>query len=219
MRVFTQHRVARRSPPVPHLSDDPDQDVAPFAPAGPRRALGTAAAMRLSSPAFADGELIPRLYTAEGSNLSPPLCWSGVPEQAGSLALVLDDPDAPAGVWVHWLLYDIPPQSTGLPAGVPPLPQLADGALQGRCWGVRSFERLGYQGPQPPPGPPHRYRFTLTALQGRSGLAAGATAPKLQAVIAAQRLADAVLIGTYAAVAGNESPSAGSSTDPAAARH
>lgn len=185
----------------------------PFSPPIPDRQPGEPQGMRLSSPAFADGEAIPRLYTAEGSNLSPPLCWSGVPAEAGSLCLVLDDPDAPAGVWLHWLLYDIPPDATGLPAGVPPLPRLPDGALQGRCWGVRSFERLGYQGPQPPPGPPHRYRFTLTALRGRSGLAPGATAPKLRAVIAAQRLAEAVLIGTYAA-AGD--PLA---TDPAAARH
>lgn len=209
MRLFAARSAAARSPFPLHAMVDAGEELPgpaglPLTRPAPDRDPGRPEVMRLSSPAFADGDPIPRLYTAEGSNLSPPLCWSGVPAQAGSLCLVLDDPDAPAGVWVHWLLYDIPPATTGLPAGVPPLPRLADGALQGRCWGVRSFERLGYQGPQPPPGPPHRYRFTLTALQGRSGLAPGATAPKLRAVIAAQRLAEAVLIGTYAAAVPGE---------------
>lgn len=157
--------------------------------------------MRLSSPAFADGDPIPRLYTAEGSNLSPPLCWSGVPPQAACLCLLLEDPDAPTGIWVHWVLYNIPSDWAGLPAGLPPTPQLEGGALQGRCWGVQRFERLGYQGPQPPPGPPHRYRFTLTALAEQLALEPGVSAPELRRAIAHQRLAEAVLIGTYGASA------------------
>lgn len=155
--------------------------------------------MRLHSPAFADGAPMPRLYTAEGSNLSPPLLWRGVPSRARSLCLILDDPDAPAGLWVHWLLYDLPADCGGLPAGLPPAPRLADGSCQGRCWGVQHFSRIGYQGPQPPPGPPHRYRFTLTALADRLGLPPEATAPHVRAAMVDLRLAEAVLWCTYGA--------------------
>lgn len=157
--------------------------------------------MRLHSPAFADGAPIPIEYTAEGADRSPPLDWSELPPQARSLCLILDDPDAPAGLWVHWVLYDIPPELTGLPAGLPRSPRLADGSCQGRCWGVRHFPRLGYHGPQPPPGPPHRYRFTLFALSQRLGWPPGATAPGLRQAIAPLILAEAVLHGTYAATA------------------
>lgn len=157
--------------------------------------------MRLDSPAFADGAAIPRRYTGEGRNLSPPLLWSGLPQQTRSLCLILDDPDAPAGLWVHWVVYDIPSQALGLPEGTPRLPRLADGSCQGRCWGVQQFSRLGYHGPQPPPGPAHRYRFTLTALAEPLGWPPGATAPQLRQAIAPLTLAEALLWGCYAATA------------------
>jgi len=157
--------------------------------------------MRLDSPAFTDGAAIPRRHTAEGRNLSPPLLWSGLPSQTRSLCLILDDPDAPAGLWVHWVVYDIPALSLGLPEGTPRLPRLADGSCQGRCWGVQRFSRLGYHGPQPPPGPAHRYRFTLTALSERLDWPPGATAPQLRQAIAALTLAEALLWGRYAATA------------------
>lgn len=155
--------------------------------------------LRLTSPAFGDAEPIPRRYTAEGRNLSPPLQWSGVPPLTRSLCLILDDPDAPAGLWVHWVLYDLPPQLTGLPEGLPPLPRLAHGGCHGRCWGVRHFPRFGYQGPQPPPGPAHRYRFTLAALARTLDWPPGASAPQLRQAIAPLTLAEAVLWGRYAA--------------------
>lgn len=157
--------------------------------------------MRLHSPAFADGDPIPTQTTAEGRNLSPPLLWSAVPQGACSLCLILDDPDAPAGLWVHWVLYDIPPEAPGLPAGLPWSPRLEDGRCQGRCWGVQQFPRLGYQGPQPPPGPAHRYRFTPTALSQLLGWPPGATAPELRGAMGPLTLAEAVLRGTYAATA------------------
>lgn len=157
--------------------------------------------MQLHSPAFADGDPIPSRHTADGPDLSPPLQWSGVPPQARSLCLILDDPDAPAGLWVHWVLYDIPPQAAGLLEGLPRRPRLADGSCQGRCWGVRHFQRLGYYGPQPPPGPAHRYRFRLVALSEPLGWSPGATAPELLAAVAPLTLAEAVLWGTYAATA------------------
>lgn len=157
--------------------------------------------MQLHSPAFADGAAIPTQYTGEGRDLSPPLRWSSLPHGVGSLCLILDDPDAPAGLWVHWVLYDIPPQASGLPEGLPRCPRLADGSCQGRCWGVHHFPRLGYYGPQPPPGPAHRYRFTLTALSQPLGWAPGANAPRLRQAIAPLSLEEAVLWGTYAATA------------------
>jgi len=157
--------------------------------------------MRLHCPDFADGGPIPPLYTGEGLNISPPLLWSGVPQGARSLCLILDDPDAPVGLWVHWVLYDIPAAAQGLPPGVPRNPRLADGSCQGRCWGVHHFRRLGYQGPQPPPGPPHRYRFRLWALAERLDRPPGLTAPQLLAAIGDLVLAEAGLCGTYAATA------------------
>lgn len=155
--------------------------------------------MQLESPAFADGAPIPRLHSGEGRNLSPPLIWSRLPPRTRSLALILDDPDAPAGLWVHWVLYDIPAGATGLPEGLPRLPRLADGSCHGRCWGVRHFPRMGYHGPKPPPGPAHRYRFTLSALSQPLGWPPGATAPELREAMAPLTLAEAVLWGTYAA--------------------
>ena len=163
--------------------------------------MGDREPLQLSSPAFSFGEPIPRIYTAEGSNLSPPLRWSGVPQQAGSLCLTLEDPDAPGGVWLHWLLYDIPASSGGLPAGLPTSEHLDDGSLQGLCWGVSRYQRQGYQGPEPPPGPAHHYVFTLTALTSTLGLPAGATLQQVRAAMAGRELATARLWGVYAASA------------------
>src|SRR5258706_15221229 len=104
--------------------------------------------MKLISPAFRDGEFIPDKYSKEGGNISPPLAWTGMPRVSQSLALIMDDPDAPSGVFVHWLLYDIPPTVTELDEGIPPKPTLPNGARQGR----NGFVDLGYGGPQPPSG-------------------------------------------------------------------
>ena len=95
------------------------------------------------------------------------------------------------------------PGAPGLPAGLPRISRLGDGSCQGRCWGVHRFSRLGYQGPAPPPGPAHRYRFTLTALSERLGWPPGASAPRLREAMAPLTLAEAVLQGTYAASAGS----------------
>lgn len=152
----------------------------------------------LESPAFRDGELIPVIHTGEGLNLSPPLRWSGAPAHTGSYALVMDDPDAPGGTWVHWLLFNIPPQLRALPAGLERAPQLPNGARHGSCWGVQQFERIGYQGPLPPPGLAHRYRFVLHALDGPLPLEAGCTVFALRDAIDTHGLAQAELCGLYA---------------------
>jgi Raf kinase inhibitor-like YbhB/YbcL family protein len=153
--------------------------------------------MQLESPAFGAGEWIPREHTGEGRDISPPLCWSEVPEGTRSLVLILDDPDAPPGLWIHWVLYDIPPHLHELPAAIPRSARLENGALQGSCWGVDSFPRQGYYGPMPPPGPPHRYTFTLYALDTQLKLPPGRSAAQIRAAIEGHVLAQTVLQGIY----------------------
>lgn len=153
--------------------------------------------MELLSSAFRDGDWIPRSHTGEGDDHSPPLHWQGAPAGAVTYALILDDPDAPAGLWIHWVLYDIPGDSSCLPAALERLDQLANGARQGSCWGVDRFSRRGYHGPQPPPGPPHRYRFQLSALDRRLDLPPGATAAEVRRAMEGHVLAQAELTGLY----------------------
>jgi len=152
----------------------------------------------LHSPAFADGGVIPALHTADGLNLSPPLRWQGAPAGTQSLVLVLDDPDAPGGPWVHWLVYAIPPALHALPAGLERHGSLPNGVRQGLCWGTRRFTRLGYQGPQPPPGPAHHYHFRLFALDRILPLPAGCAWPEVRQEMEGHVLADVGLTGLYA---------------------
>ncbi len=152
--------------------------------------------LTLTSPAFAPDGPIPRAHTCDGADLSPPMAWHGVPEETRELALIVDDPDAPRGTWVHWVLYGIPPTVGSLPAGVPTSPELA--APPGARQGVNDFGRTGWGGPCPPKGPAHRYVFTLYALDRAAGLPPGATKPVLLAAIAGHVLAETSLIGRYA---------------------
>jgi len=117
-------------------------------------------AITLLSSSFAHGQPIPLRHTGDGVNTSPPLMWDGVPANAQSLALICDDPDAPKKVWVHWVLYGLPPTLADLPEGVPTTPTLADGSKHGKT----DFGTHGYGGPAPPKGSPHRYFFKLYAL-------------------------------------------------------
>lgn len=149
--------------------------------------------MDLESPAFQEGQTIPTRHTCEGEDLSPPLRWSGVPDGTGSLALVVDDPDAPAGTWVHWVLYGIPPEPDQLSEGIPAAETAPHGARQGR----NDFQRLGYGGPCPPPNSAHRYRFQLYALDAEPDLEPGATKRQLLESIEGRVLAGARLTGIY----------------------
>ncbi len=150
--------------------------------------------LRLTSPAFGQGQTVPAPYTCSGSDISPPLAWSGVPEGTAAFALLCDDPDAPGGTWDHWVIYDIPGESAGLPEGVPKPPTLPDGSKQGKNgWG-----QVGYRGPCPPPGKPHRYLFRLYALGRPLGLPAGATKDQVLAATGGGSLATAELMGTFA---------------------
>lgn len=153
--------------------------------------------MKLFSSSFGDRDRIPKRHTCDGEDLSPELAWSDPPPGAKSLALVMDDPDAPGGTWVHWVLYDLPPQAGRLSAGLPKNESLANGARQGACWGVERFDRVGYHGPCPPPGKPHRYVFTLYALDKQLGLAPRASKDDLLKAMSGRVLAQASLTGLY----------------------
>lgn len=149
--------------------------------------------MQLTSTAFSEGSTIPTEHTGDGRDSSPPLAWSGAPANTKSFALICDDPDAPRGTWVHWVLWDLPAQTHKLPEGVPAQKQLDGGARQG----VNDFRKIGYGGPAPPPGKPHRYFFKLHALDTTLNLEPGATKAQLEDAMKGHVLAQAQLMGTY----------------------
>lgn len=150
----------------------------------------------LTSGAFTTGGVIPAKYSCDGADVSPPLAWSGMPPGTAAFALIADDPDAPAGTWVHWVLFNLPANVTALPEGVAKTDQLADfgGALQGK----NDFRRVGYGGPCPPPGKTHRYFFRLYALDAALPLKAGATKQDVERAMRGHVLAETLLMGTYA---------------------
>lgn len=149
--------------------------------------------LELTCNAFDDGQPIPKKYTCEGRDVSPALAWSGAPEETKSLALIVDDPDAPAKVWVHWLIYDLPADAKGLPEGVAHDSELQDGARQGK----NDFGRIGYGGPCPPSGPAHRYFFKLYALREKTGLKAGASKDELERAMKGKIAGQATLTGKF----------------------
>lgn len=149
--------------------------------------------MQLISSGFGHGGKIPRKYTADGEDVSPPLEWKGAPPETRSFALICDDPDAPVGTWVHWVLFNIPGDVTQLGEGVPPQKELPDGAKQG----LNDFRKIGYGGPSPPPGRPHRYFFRLYALDAELSPAGGAKKSELVKAMEGRILATAELMGTY----------------------
>jgi len=149
--------------------------------------------LTISSTAFRNGGDIPKKFTCDGADVSPPLSWSGAPPNTQSFALIADDPDAPAGTWTHWVLYDIPANVTELPENVSKADKLPNGARQGR----NDFRTLGYGGPCPPPGKPHRYFFKLYALDAKLNLAPGTTKQDVEQAIQGHGLAQGELMGKY----------------------
>jgi Raf kinase inhibitor-like YbhB/YbcL family protein len=147
----------------------------------------------ISSAAFGDGGGIPTQYTADGRNDSPPLEWGDPPPGTRSFALVCDDPDAPRGTFVHWVLWNLPAETRHLHSAVPQTPTLPDGARQG----TNGFGRIGYGGPSPPPGPQHRYLFKLYALDAPLPLDAGATKEQVLEAMRGHQLAEGILTGMY----------------------
>jgi Raf kinase inhibitor-like YbhB/YbcL family protein len=148
--------------------------------------------MEIKSSAFKSGAKIPAKYTCDGVDVSPPLAWGKLPAGTQYLALICDDPDAPTGTWVHWVIYDIPVNVTNMPEKLPPLKEVANGAKQG----MNDFRSIGYGGPCPPSGE-HRYIFKLYALDGPTGLKPGATKAQLLAAMKGHILAEAELMGKY----------------------
>lgn len=149
--------------------------------------------MELRSSSFDNGGDIPRKYTCDGTDLSPPLRWENPPAGTKAFALIADDPDAPVGTWVHWVFYDMPATTVELAEGTPATETLPSGAKQG----INDFRKVGYGGPCPPPGPAHRYYFKLYALDKETNLKPRATKQQLLEAIKGQILAEAQLIGRY----------------------
>jgi Raf kinase inhibitor-like YbhB/YbcL family protein len=149
--------------------------------------------LHVTSTAFADGAPIPARHAAAGDNLSPPLAWDGVPADTRSLAVIVDDPDAPRGTWTHWVLYNLPADARGLDAGVPAAPTLPNGARQG----VNTGGTVGYDGPAPPPGPVHHYHCIVYALDAVLDLPPRATRAQLAAAMHGHVLAHGEVVGTY----------------------
>ena len=148
--------------------------------------------LKITSPAFGEGEMIPSKYTADGQDISPPLAWSGVPEETKSIALINDDPDAPMGTWVHWVVYDLPGDTTELAENIPSVDTLENGAKQG----TTDFGRVGYGGPAPPSGT-HRYFFKVYALDTTLDLPAGVTKARVESAMQGHILAQGELMGKY----------------------
>ena len=154
---------------------------------------GTTMAFQIKSSAFDPNGEIPRKYTCDGPDFSPALSWTEPPQGTQSFSLSVDDPDAPVGTWVHWVLYNLPATARELPEAVPKDGELKDGSRQGR----NDFRKIGYGGPCPPPGPAHRYFFKLSALDTRVNLRSGATKAELLRAMEGHILGQAELVGRY----------------------
>ncbi|MGC8659733.1 MAG: YbhB/YbcL family Raf kinase inhibitor-like protein [Desulfomonilaceae bacterium] len=158
----------------------------------PKAKGGEPMKIEIKSSAFQDGGMIPKLYTCDGQDFSPALSWSGVPSNAKSLALIVDDPDAPVGTWVHWVVFNIPPGQKELVEKILPSPSLNDGARHGK----NSWGKLGYGGPCPPGGT-HRYYFKLYALDRMLDLQSGITKSQLLKAMEGHILSEGQLMGKY----------------------
>lgn len=155
--------------------------------------LPTSITLDLSSPSFQQGQVIPIQLTCSGQDLSPELSWSAPPLETHTLALVMDDPDAPKGIWQHWLVYNIPGNIRSLSSAQPQNESLENSALQG----LNDFKHLGYNGPCPPQGQNHRYFFRLYALNTRLDIAAGASRDELEQAMQGHILAQGELMGQF----------------------
>ena len=149
--------------------------------------------LELKSSAFEDGEIIPTLYTAKGEDISPALSWSDVPGGTRSFVLIMDDPDAPVKSWVHWIVYNIPPDMRGFEENVPKKKVLDNGIKQG----TNSWRMVSYGGPCPPPGKTHRYIFKLYAVNIQVDLPAGASRKEVSSAIEGHILEKAELTGLF----------------------
>ena len=155
--------------------------------AAPASEGDVAMTIQITSTAFSEGDKIPPLHTCDDQNVSPPLAWTGVPTDTVSLALIMDDPDAPSGTWVHWVLYNLPADTASL----------KQGATGVGVDGKNDFGKLGYGGPCPPRGSTHRYYIKLYALDVQLDLKAGATKAQVETAMRGHILAQGQLMGKY----------------------
>jgi Raf kinase inhibitor-like YbhB/YbcL family protein len=149
--------------------------------------------MQLTTKSFSAGGNIPKRYTCDGADVSPQLSWSEAPAGSQSLALIADDPDAPRGTFTHWVLYDLPTQTREFAEEVRQVDQLPGGGSQGR----NDFGNVGYNGPCPPPGKPHRYFFRLFALDKTLALKHGASRKEVESAMQGHVLAQGEVMGRY----------------------
>jgi Raf kinase inhibitor-like YbhB/YbcL family protein len=159
----------------------------------PGQKRGGDMSFQIASASFSPGANIPKKFTCDGPDSSPQLSWKDAPAQTQTFALIADDPDAPVGTWVHWVLYNLPATSKELPEGVEKQEQLSSGAVQGR----NDFRKIGYGGPCPPRGNPHRYYFKLYALDSKLNLKAGATKAEVESAMKGHILGQTEIIGRY----------------------
>ena len=150
-------------------------------------------AFKLTSNSFSQGRTIPQKHTCDGADISPALQWTDAHQGTQSFSLIMDDPDAPGGTWVHWLLYNLPASVHELPEALPKKKELSSGAQQG----LNDFRKNGYGGPCPPPGPAHRYSFRLYALDCMSKLEPGATKSELEKAVQGHILGQTELMCRY----------------------
>jgi Raf kinase inhibitor-like YbhB/YbcL family protein len=154
---------------------------------------GPAMSFVLKTTAFSEGSGIPKKYTCDGGDTSPALTWTGAPAGTQSFALIADDPDAPAGTWTHWIVWNIPSNASTLREGLPKMETLSDGTRQGK----NDFKRIGYGGPCPPPGKPHRYFFRVYALGAKLDVKPGAGRDELEKAMQTHVLSQTELMGRY----------------------
>lgn len=150
-------------------------------------------AFAMSSMSFQNGGDIPKKFTCDSADVSPELSWTEPPAGTQSFALIADDPDAPAGTWTHWVLFNVQPAARNLPEGVSKIDELPDGARQGR----NDFHKIGYNGPCPPPSKPHRYFFKLYALDGKLDLKPATSKQEVEQAMQGHILGKAEWMGKY----------------------
>ena len=201
MTFFSCHGKQEDSRPSPAESEKVSKespgmtDTAEKIPASPSKENSEKGdgKMLLTSTAFKEGEFIPKKYTGEGSDVSPQLSWENSPEGTKSFAIIVDDPDAPVGNWVHWVIFNISPDVKSLPENLPKEKTLSSGVMQG----LNDFRKIGYNGPMPPRGKAHRYFFKLYALDTRLKLQPVIKKADLVKAMTGHILAEAHLMGKY----------------------
>jgi Raf kinase inhibitor-like YbhB/YbcL family protein len=158
----------------------------------PAAQKGTIMELKLTSASFKAGQAIPRQYTCDGVNVSPPLEWGHAPKNARTIAIIADDPDAPGGTWVHWVLFNLPAENIGLVENLPATENLKAGGFHGK----NDFDKIGYGGPCPPSGT-HRYIFKIYAVDAELPLKAGATKADVEKAMQGHIVAQGQLMGSY----------------------